>query len=140
MYRNELIQIEELRIRRGSFRLDIPSSSLESGQVIGLVGPNGAGKTTLLEGLAGLRPINGGSIRVFRKRSVERSGERPVRSRFHVRRYAAVLLKAGALMEMLSGYYPQWDETLVRDLMDRFRVDPSKPVENCPGARAHVSV
>ena len=128
MYRNELIQIEGLSIRRGSFRLDIPSWSLESGQVIGLVGPNGAGKTTLLEGLAGLRPVNSGSIRVF--------GKDPWKDPVTVRSDLGFMtddmplfaLKAGALMEMLSGYYPQWDETLVRDLMDRFRVDPSKPV------------
>src|SRR5499427_2131931 len=32
------------------------------GEVVGLIGPNGAGKTTLLEAVAGLLPVDGGSV------------------------------------------------------------------------------
>jgi ABC-2 type transport system ATP-binding protein len=33
------------------------------GEIVGLIGPNGAGKTTLLEALAGLVPVDSGSVR-----------------------------------------------------------------------------
>ncbi|MBD3867410.1 MAG: ATP-binding cassette domain-containing protein [Acidobacteria bacterium] len=126
MQANELIQIEGLNIRRGSFHLDIPSWSLAPGQVIGLVGPNGAGKTTLLEALAGLRPLDSGSARVF--------GKDPWIDPVTVRSDLGYMtddmplfaMKAGHLMELLSGYYPTWDAELVSDLMDRFRIDPGK--------------
>src|SRR5215217_188356 len=38
------------------------SFTVGSGEVLGLIGPNGAGKTTVLECLAGLIPINSGTL------------------------------------------------------------------------------
>src|ERR1700752_3496323 len=42
--------------------LDAVSLSVHDGEVLGLIGPNGAGKTTLFECLAGLLPVDGGSV------------------------------------------------------------------------------
>src|SRR3954462_8248009 len=36
--------------------------SVRSGEVLGLIGPNGAGKTTLLEAIAGLLPVDAGTV------------------------------------------------------------------------------
>jgi ABC-type multidrug transport system ATPase subunit len=36
--------------------------SMRTGEVLGLIGPNGAGKTTLLESVAGLLPVDAGSV------------------------------------------------------------------------------
>jgi len=36
--------------------------SIRTGEVLGLIGPNGAGKTTLLESIAGLLPVDSGSV------------------------------------------------------------------------------
>src|SRR5262245_52137316 len=38
------------------------SFSVNPGEVLGLIGPNGAGKTTLLEALAGLLPVDAGTV------------------------------------------------------------------------------
>ena len=65
MNSSELVRIEGLVVRRGSFTLNVPRWTVEPGNVIGLVGPNGAGKTTLIETLAGLRSVHGGDVRVF---------------------------------------------------------------------------
>jgi len=36
-------------IRGGSVIVDVPSLTVEEGEVLSLIGPNGAGKTTLLQ-------------------------------------------------------------------------------------------
>jgi ABC-type multidrug transport system ATPase subunit len=38
------------------------SFDIQSGEILGLIGPNGSGKTTLLETVAGLLPVNAGSV------------------------------------------------------------------------------
>ncbi|PRY35175.1 ABC transporter ATP-binding protein [Umezawaea tangerina] len=53
----------DLQVARGSFALDV-ALSVAPGEVVALLGPNGAGKTTALRALAGLLPLDGGSVRV----------------------------------------------------------------------------
>jgi molybdate transport system ATP-binding protein len=50
-------------LRLGTLDLDVEVSAA-AGDLVVLVGPNGAGKSTLLRALAGLLPIDAGSIRV----------------------------------------------------------------------------
>lgn len=53
-----------IAVARGSLNLDVWLNA-EPGEVVALLGPNGAGKTTILRCLAGLLPIEGGSIEVL---------------------------------------------------------------------------
>ena len=39
--------------------------TVRRGEIFGILGPNGAGKTTIVETMVGLRPIDGGQIRVL---------------------------------------------------------------------------
>jgi putative ABC transport system ATP-binding protein len=48
----------------GEFRLDIKELSVASGEKVAFVGPSGSGKTTLLNLVAGILPLNKGSIKV----------------------------------------------------------------------------
>jgi len=60
-----VIEVDSLRKEYGSFvAVDDVSFRVHQGEVFGLLGPNGAGKTSTLETLEGLRPPDGGSIRV----------------------------------------------------------------------------
>ncbi|MGE7433459.1 ABC transporter ATP-binding protein [Kitasatospora sp. NPDC001175] len=53
----------QLRIDRGTFRLDLPLTAA-AGEVLALLGPNGAGKSTALRALAGLLPLTEGHLRL----------------------------------------------------------------------------
>ncbi|MEM9564313.1 MAG: ATP-binding cassette domain-containing protein [Actinomycetota bacterium] len=55
--------VAELGIRRNGFELDV-SLTIDEGSTVGLLGPNGAGKSTVIAAIAGLLPLDRGSIRV----------------------------------------------------------------------------
>jgi len=120
----ELVTVEALVARRGRFRLELPRWVVAPGQVVGVVGANGAGKTTLLESLAGLRPVDGGAVRVF--------GLDPWRRPVEVRSSLGFMsddlpvfpMRIGRLLRFVSGYYPTWDAGLVERLLARFQLDP----------------
>jgi ABC-2 type transport system ATP-binding protein len=124
----ELISVEDLAVRRGTFQLQVADWRLNAGQVVGVVGPNGAGKTTLLEVLAGLLPAHEGTVSVF--------GKHPWTDPVAVRSALGFMsddlplfdMKIGPLLRMLSGYYATWDRELVEQLLERFKLDPRKNV------------
>ncbi|MHC4944763.1 MAG: ABC transporter ATP-binding protein [Planctomycetota bacterium] len=124
----DLIEVNELRVKRNSFLLNIPEWRVAPGQVIGLVGPNGAGKTTFLEALAGLRAANSGRVRVF--------GHNPWTSPVEVRTSLGFMsddmplfaLRIGKLLRLISGYYETWDKDLVEELLEKFKLDPRQKV------------
>ncbi|MEX0586521.1 MAG: ABC transporter ATP-binding protein, partial [Pirellulales bacterium] len=52
------------RFREGRWAVRDVSFAVASGQWLALVGPSGSGKTTLLRMVAGLEPVNRGTIRI----------------------------------------------------------------------------
>jgi ABC-2 type transport system ATP-binding protein len=123
-----LIELRRLRVRRDSFTLELPDWRVGPGEVIGLVGPNGAGKTTLLETLAGLRRRSGGELEVL--------GADPWRDPVTVRSALGFMsddmpvfdMRIGPLLRLLSGYYHSWDDELVEELLERFKLDPAQKI------------
>ncbi|MEM7244069.1 MAG: ABC transporter ATP-binding protein [Acidobacteriota bacterium] len=122
----EVIRLENVEVRRGSFRLRVPSWSVPSGCVVGVIGASGAGKTTLLRLLPGLDPVHGGSVRVF--------GLDPRRAPEDVRSALGYMtddlpvfsMQLDELFRFVSGYYPSWDATLVDELLQRFPLELDK--------------
>jgi len=129
MSATDLVEVRDLLVLRGRFRLEVAGWAVAPGQVVGVVGPNGAGKSTLLETIAGLRPADGGEVRVLGGLD---PWDDPVRARsalgFMSEDMPLFPLRVGALLRMLSGYYPTWDAELVRSLLDRFAIDPGRKV------------
>ncbi len=57
-----MIALEGVTMRAGALRLRDLSLAVPAGATGALLGPAGAGKTTVLEGIAGVRPVDGGRI------------------------------------------------------------------------------
>ncbi len=70
------------------------SFTVEEGEILAIVGPNGAGKTTTVEALQGLRPIDGGTVRVL--------GWDPTRDRAQIRQRVGTQLQSSKLQDKLT--------------------------------------
>ena len=57
-----MIEIKDLSLRAGEFRLDHLSFTIQSGHYAVLMGKTGRGKTTILEAICGLRRVEAGQI------------------------------------------------------------------------------
>ncbi len=60
-----VVEVSDLAVGRGRFRVDLGSWRLDKGDVVLLKGPNGSGKTTALSCLAGLLPPVRGLVSVM---------------------------------------------------------------------------
>ena len=59
-----MIEIQQLNLVQGSFRLTDFDLTIETGSYCVLMGRSGCGKTSLLEAIAGLRPLQSGKIKL----------------------------------------------------------------------------
>jgi molybdate/tungstate transport system ATP-binding protein len=59
-----MIELDDLSIRSGAFRLAHVRLTIPDGAYAVLMGGSGQGKTTILEAICGLRPVTGGRIRL----------------------------------------------------------------------------
>jgi molybdate/tungstate transport system ATP-binding protein len=59
-----MIEVEDLTISAGPFRLEHLTFGVSQGQYAVVMGKTGSGKTTLLEAICGLRTVHGGRIRL----------------------------------------------------------------------------
>ena len=90
-----MIEVEGLRKLYGrTAAVDGVSFRVERGEIFGILGPNGAGKTTTVECVQGLRPIDGGRVKVL--------GLDPQRSQREVRRRIGSQLQESALPDRLK--------------------------------------
>ena len=94
------------------------SLEVRRGEIFGIVGPNGAGKTTTVEMMQGLRPYDGGTVRVLGLDPRRDAAE--MRQRVGTQLQAAVLperMKVWEALDLYAAFYrtPQDPEALLRD-------------------------
>ena len=59
-----MIEIQQLNLSLGDFHLTNFDLTIETGSYCVLMGRSGCGKTSLLEAIAGLKPIQSGTIKL----------------------------------------------------------------------------
>ena len=100
---------------------------VQRGRCYGLFGRNGAGKTTTMRCLLNLLRPQRGSIRVF--------GMNPAKQEVEVKRRIAFVPDAVAFypwmtvretLDYLASFRSRWNRDTERDLLGRFRLDPSQ--------------
>ena len=66
-YRMERIRVQDLTVknREGITKLDNVSFSIYTGEILGIAGISGSGQKELLEAMAGLQPVESGSIEYY---------------------------------------------------------------------------
>ena len=104
-----------------SFRLEDISFSLPYGAVLGFVGENGAGKTTLLKALAGLLPIQSGSVKLRDATIPTLLPDAPFIYKF---------LKVGSVPNVLADYFEDFDLERGRSIINDLSLDKSKKVSD----------
>ncbi len=106
-------------------RIEVPP-----GKVFALMGPNGAGKTSLIRMLLGLTPITKGSAAVL--------GLDSARQHVEIRRRVGYVpethhmyswMTVREITRFCSAFYPTWNATLCRRLLDRFALDPRQKIK-----------
>jgi len=116
--------------RRGVNVLDGISFNVESGEVVGLLGRNGVGKTTLIRIAMGMLEAQQGMVRVL--------GMDPRRNAVEVKRRVGYVseeqilppgMKLGDVVRFHHTLFPDWDEALERQLVERFRLSPSQRIK-----------
>jgi ABC-2 type transport system ATP-binding protein len=122
------IKVTGLDRRQGSFHLDSIDIDLPTGLVMGFVGPNGAGKTTTIKALLGMLRPDSGSIELF---GGDAPGAASTKERIGVvldQVFLSPDWKVQALSRHVGRFYSNWDDTLFRHYLERFRVRESELV------------
>jgi ABC-2 type transport system ATP-binding protein len=89
------VEVQDFSKHYGEFvAVDRISFDVPRGEIFGLLGPNGAGKTSTLESLEGLRPSDGGTLRV--------AGVDPMREPRKLRNLIGVQLQSSGLPETIT--------------------------------------
>ena len=116
----------------GSFRaLDGLDLEVETGQIHGFLGPNGAGKSTTIRVLLGMYRRDSGVVRVLGM-DPHYDAERITRRCAYVPGDVALwpTLTGAQTLDALAALRSRRDRAREADLIEAFRLDPSKPVRS----------
>lgn len=114
--------------------------TVADGTIMGLVGINGAGKSTLLRLLSGVYLADSGWISYD---GVSPSEEQARRDIFFLSDdpYYTLNTTAKSLADMMRQFYAEFDKTLYFELLEKYKLDPKKPIRNfSKGMRRQVYI
>ena len=122
--------------------LDGISMEVLPGQVLGLIGRNGAGKSTLIRCMLGLTRKDEGESWLFGARSDE-LGDEVKQQLSYVPQQPSALgwLRVGDMLDFIGRFYARWDESLVKDLLQRWEIDAAQQMSKLsPGERQRLAL
>ena len=126
----KILEVKNITKEYPSFKLDDVSFDIEEGSICGFIGRNGAGKTTTLKGIMGLIHLNSGEIKVFGRDINEHEAENRQEMGFTL---AETMFypdaKIGALTQVTSKFYPNWNQDTYEKLCKRFSLNQNKKVK-----------
>ncbi|MCM1144834.1 MAG: ABC transporter ATP-binding protein [Blautia sp.] len=123
------IEISNITKHYDGFTLDNVSFNVPKGSIMGFIGRNGAGKTTTIRSLLNITNIDAGEIRLL--------GLAHVKDEFEIKKRIAVVfdelpfhdvLNAADMARIFQGLYPEWDNTVYSEYLERFALPPKKKI------------
>ena len=125
----KILQVQNLRKQYPGFLLNNVCFEVEEGCIMGFIGRNGAGKTTTIKTMLNLSHADGGKV-LFEGRDLwanETECKKQIglvlgEFSYYKRK------KLSAIADVTKRFYEDWDETLYRQLLKRFALDPEKKV------------
>ncbi|MDD2522413.1 MAG: ABC transporter ATP-binding protein [Anaerolineaceae bacterium] len=126
----EIVSVINLIKAYPGFQLKNVTFSIEPGRIMGFIGRNGAGKTTTMKSMLNLVHPDRGEIRFFGLDIRQHEFEIKQRLSFisgGVDYYAQI--KLDKISAVYRRFYSSWDESLYRDYLLRFGLDPQKRIK-----------
>lgn len=122
-----LIEIRGLCKNFDTFKLQNVDITLEEGYIMGFIGRNGAGKSTTIKTTLNLMNSDGGSVKLC--------GHEMPKDEIEIKNQVGYVLggvdfypeaKIGHITNVTKSFYREWNESLYKELCDRFEIDQNK--------------
>lgn len=122
-----LVEITQLQKKIDDFQLGPIDLTIEVGTITALIGNNGSGKSTLLKSIMNLAKADTGTIKVFGD-SVSGKDESWKNSIAYQPQtmIGSDAFTGTSLKDLISRFYPNWDEALFTKVVQRLDVDLTK--------------
>lgn len=123
------IEIRDVTKSYEGFKLDNVSFNVPKGSIMGFIGQNGAGKTTTIRSLLNITAVDGGEIRLL--------GLDRIKDEQEIKKRIAVvfdelpfhdILNARDMARIFEGLYPQWDNAVYSQYLERFGLSMKKKI------------
>jgi ABC-2 type transport system ATP-binding protein len=127
-----VLEVKGLKKRFKKFHLGPLDFELEQGMIVGLVGANGSGKSTFLRLLMNMLKEDDGEIQFFGKDSSEDQPDYKEKIGYAGELFEAYdFLTIKGIRNLISHWYPSWNEEKFTELVKRYRIDIDEKFSRC---------
>ena len=124
------LEVDRLAKQYPRFTMQDVSFSLPPGYIMGLIGPNGAGKSTIVKAIMNLVRPDGGAVRVC---GLDHRGDelavKKITGYVGEEQYFYAEKTVGWTIRFVRRYYPDWDDSFKKRLVDKFMLDEAKKIK-----------